>query len=93
VTGDNIYETDKRVALRLYADSLEVFVHLARAGYDPALCRALARRHLRALGKRFVKRAMENNPLVTIETLARAARYLAQLQTTRFMRPRPRGRG
>ena len=93
VTGQNIYETDKRVALRLYADSLDVFVHLARVGYDPALCRALARRHLRALGKRFVKRAMENYPLVTIETLARAARYLAQLQTTRFMRPRPRGRG
>ena len=88
VTGDNIYETDKRVALRLYADSLDVFVHLARVGYDPALCRALARRHLRALAKRFVKRSLENNPLVTIETLARAARYLAQLEATRFSGPR-----
>ena len=88
VTGDNIYETDKRVALRLYADSLNVFVHLARVGYAPALCRALARRHLRAMGKRFVKRSLENNPLVTLETLARAARYLAQLEATRFAGPR-----
>ena len=30
VTGDNVYERDKRIGLRLYADSLEVFVHLHR---------------------------------------------------------------
>jgi len=79
VTGENIYETDKRVALRLYADSLEVFARLTRIGYDPALCRRIAREHLWKLKKRFVKRALTNNPLLTAATVARSARYLAQL--------------
>jgi glycosyltransferase involved in cell wall biosynthesis len=87
VTGDNVYERDPRIALRLYADSLEVFVHLHRdAGYDASLCRALARRHLWALKKRFVKGAMRNNPLLTLTTLARAARYLSQLAVTGMSR-------
>jgi glycosyltransferase involved in cell wall biosynthesis len=79
VTGDNIYERDKRVGLRLYADSLEVFVHLQRIGYPAALCRWLARRHLWALKKRFAKRALVNNPMLTLGTVGRATRYLAQL--------------
>jgi len=79
VTGENIYETDERVALRLYADSLEVFARLSRVGYDPALCRRMAREHLWKLKKRFVKRALTNSPLLTAATVARAAKYLAQL--------------
>jgi glycosyltransferase involved in cell wall biosynthesis len=84
VTGDNVYERDKRVALGLYADSLEVFVHLYRdAGYDAALCRRVARRHLWGLKKRFVNKALVNNPLLTARTVARASWYVAQLATAR----------
>ena len=85
VTGDNVYERDKRVGLRLYADSLEVFVHLHRdAGYDAKLCRRLARHHLWALKKRFVKKVLVNNPALTLKTVGRVTKYVAQLATTRF---------
>jgi len=85
VTGENVYERDKRIGLRLYADSLEVFVHLHEgAGYDAALCRRLARRHVWGLKRRFILGAMTNNPLLTARTVGRAARYLAQLSMTRL---------
>ena len=66
-----------------YADSLEVFVHLRRTGYDASLCRWLARRHLWQLKKRFVKGALTNNPFATVATAARVMKYLTLLQFTR----------
>jgi Glycosyl transferase family 2 len=83
VTGDNIYERDKRVGLQLYADSLEVFLRLWRVGYPGELCRHMARQHLWGLKRRFAKRALQNNPLFTGLTAARVAGYAARLCLTR----------
>jgi abequosyltransferase len=76
VTGENVYETNKRVSLALYADSLEVFYQLCRIGYPARLCVSLAWRHLWALKKRFIRRACQNNPLLTLATIGRATSYL-----------------
>jgi glycosyltransferase involved in cell wall biosynthesis len=80
VTGDNVYEKNKRVGMTLYADSLEVFVNLRRIGYSPALCRKIAWRHLWQLKKRFVRNSLQVSPLLTLKTMGRAALYLTQLQ-------------
>jgi abequosyltransferase len=82
ITGDNIYETNKRVALVLYADSLEVFLHLRRVGVSGRLCRQLAIQHTWRLKKRFLKRALQNNPVITLVTTARVAAYLARLSVS-----------
>ena len=79
VTGDNVYERDARVGLKLYADSLEVFLRLRAIGYDAGLCRQLARMHLWRLKKRFVKCALRNNPIRTLATAGRATGYAARL--------------
>jgi abequosyltransferase len=91
VTGDNIYEKDKRVGLTLYADSLEVFVRVHRIGYGTELCRRLARSHLWALKRRFVSGALKNNPLRTLVTIARIAKYLVQLEIPRPVLRAPGG--
>lgn len=80
VTGDNVYERNKRVGMTLYADSLEVFVNLRRIGYDSPLCRQIAWRHVWQLKRRFVKNAFQVNPLLTLKTVARAIGYICQLQ-------------
>jgi abequosyltransferase len=82
VTGDNVYETDKRVALTLYADTLEVFVHLSRVGYSATLCRWLARSHLWRFKHRLIRWALDTNPLFTLATIGRIATYLARLYVT-----------
>lgn len=84
VTGDNIYEKNKRVGLILYADSLDVFLHLQRIGYPAALCRSLAWHHLWSLKKRFVKHALQVSPLLTLATTGRTLASLLRLELTRF---------
>jgi glycosyltransferase involved in cell wall biosynthesis len=79
VTGDNVYETNKRVGLTTYADSLQVFLNLRRVGYESKLCRWLACHHLWALKRRFAGRALQNNPLLTLATISRLAVYLARI--------------
>ena len=83
VTGDNVYEKNKRVGMILYADSLDVFLHLHRIGYPGALCRSLAWHHLWSLKKRFVKHALAVSPLLTLATAGRVLAYLARLQLAR----------
>ena len=80
VTGDNVYEKNKRVGMTLYADSLEVFLNLRRIGYPSTLCRKLGWRHLWQLKKRFVKNSLQVSPLLTARTIARTAGYICRLQ-------------
>ncbi|CAN5683614.1 hypothetical protein BH09PLA1_BH09PLA1_24560 [soil metagenome] len=89
VTGDNVYEKDKRIGLVLYADSLDVFLQLSRIGYDATLCRQVAWRHLWQLKRRFITNAFRCNPLLTLKTISRAVRYLSRLerQTPAISRP------
>jgi glycosyltransferase involved in cell wall biosynthesis len=82
VTGDNIYEQNARVGMKLYADSLEVFERLYHAGFDGPLCRHLMRAHLWGLKKRFAQRALQTSPLLTLTTSMRALRYGARLSAT-----------
>jgi hypothetical protein len=84
VTGDNVYEKNKRVALKLYADSLEVFLHLHQVGYDGTLCRQITRSHLWSLKRRFAKGVLHNNPLFSLATTARLGWYAARLSATRL---------
>ena len=79
VTGDNVYEKNKRIGLTLYADSLEVFLRLSQIGYAHSLCRQIAVRHLWQLKRRFIKNAFLCNPLFTLRTTARTLSYLLQL--------------
>ncbi|MBC8109189.1 MAG: glycosyltransferase [Anaerolineae bacterium] len=79
VTGDNVYEKNKRVGLMLYADSLQVFLKLSRFGYAPSLCRQVALRHLWQLKRRFITNALQCSPLLTVRTIARTLTYLVQL--------------
>jgi glycosyltransferase involved in cell wall biosynthesis len=85
VTGDNIYEKNKRVGLILYGDSLDVFLHLYRIGYPGKLCRWLAWHHLWSLKKRFVKHALQVSPLLTLITAGRTLTYLVRLEMTRLV--------
>jgi glycosyltransferase involved in cell wall biosynthesis len=87
VTGDNVYEKNKRVGMILYADSLDVFLHLHRIGYSSSLCRSLAWHHLWSLKKRFVKHALAVSPLLTLATAGRVVLSMMKLQLTRFTGP------
>lgn len=84
VTGDNVYERNKRVGMKLYADSLEIFINLRRIGYDLNLCRQIAWRHMWQLKKRFVVNALRVNPLFTLRTIVRTLNYLAQLEISQL---------
>lgn len=79
VTGDNVYEKNKRVGLTLYADSLQVFLKLGEIGYARSLCRHVALRHLWQLKRRFIKNALQCSPLLTLNTIGRSLSYLLQL--------------
>jgi hypothetical protein len=84
VTGDNVYERNKRVGMALYADSLEVFINLRRIGYDLSLCRHIAWRHLWQLKRRFALNIIRVSPLVTLLTIWRAVVCLFQLEISQF---------
>ena len=84
VTGDNVYERNKRVAMKLYADALDVFINLARIGYDLSLCREIAWRHVWQYKKRFVVNAFRVNPALTLQTIGRSLRYLALLEISQL---------
>ena len=79
VTGDSIYVSNKRAAMSMCADEIEILVRLGKAGYDQALMRAVARKKLRHSAKKLARTAMHVNPALTARSMARLASYMAVL--------------